>query len=94
MSNLFVSAVIKANPDKDLDLVRNELKKMISETQKEVGCFKFEGYEDNSEKGVFTLWEEFADPEALAQHFREPHTVAYINQKLTSVVTANYTSSL
>ncbi|MEJ2793421.1 antibiotic biosynthesis monooxygenase [Iodobacter sp. LRB] len=94
MPHLFVSAVIKANPEKDLDTVRGELKRMILASHSEVDCFKFECLEDLDEVGTFVLWEEWASSEALAQHFKEAHTQHYLQQNLTTVATIHKLNTL
>lgn len=90
MSTYLVSALIKANPEKDIALIRIELKKLVQATLKEKGCLRFECLEDLNTLGVFSLWEEFENKEALDQHFKEPATVAFFEQNLTSVLKVNF----
>lgn len=94
MSNYYVTAVIEANEGVDLELVRSELKELARETIKEVDCFLFDVREVVSEEGVFVLWEEFSSKEALDYHFTLKHTIKYVDQDLTKIRSAVFSSEI
>ena len=70
----------------------NELRRLCQKTRKEKNCYRFDCFQDKENPKVFILHEEFKDKYSLNLHFSLPHTKFYLEQSLTSVVKAYFTS--
>lgn len=54
--------------------------------QEEPGCLRFDVVGDPEDENAFWVYEVFADAEALAEHRRTPHFLAWQREKAESVV--------
>ena len=85
MSTLWVSAGLKATPNKPVSEVKQALIELQQATIKEEGCLIFDVLQHRDAPSLCTLWEEWESDEALRQHFEMPHTLEYLAQSLTEV---------
>ncbi len=85
MSNLWISAGIELQDGADLQKTKNALSQLVEDTLKEPGCIRFEILQQQDKPQCFTLWECWADDDALKAHFAAPHTKAYLAQDFTKV---------
>ncbi|MDG6079015.1 antibiotic biosynthesis monooxygenase [Erythrobacter litoralis] len=58
-----------------LDEAREAIRAILEDTRAEEGCLTFKLAEDE-DAGVLHLYEEWADPKALAHHHAQSYTVA------------------
>ena len=65
-----------------------QAQKIVTATEAEAGCISYRIYVHPTERNTFFIFEEWATPEALAQHFQTPHLHAF-NAYLASVLTSN-----
>ena len=86
MENLWVSAGIRLTKHADLAETKQALLALRDETLKEPGCLQFDILQQRDHPENFTLWEHWKREEDLQNHFREPHTTAYLARDLTEVV--------
>ena len=85
MSTYFISAGIELQKGADLRQAELGLKQLVEQTRQEPGCLLFEIRQDLSDPSKFTLWENWKDRQALADHFEMPHTKAFLARKLTQI---------
>ncbi len=77
MSKLTIVANITVNPDK-IDLVKNELEKLIPITRGEKGCLQYDLHQDNENPGHFLFYENWESRELWQTHMSAPHLAAYM----------------
>ncbi|MCZ4281446.1 antibiotic biosynthesis monooxygenase [Kiloniella laminariae] len=82
---LWISAGIEVQDHAEIERARTELEKLVAATQHEPDCFKFEILQNIEKPQCFTLWECWADADALKAHFETTHTKAYLALGLTEV---------
>ena len=74
---LTIVAHIEAQPDK-LDLVRNELLKLIPPTLVEPGCIQYDLHQDNENPCQFMFFENWESRELWQTHMNSPQLKAYL----------------
>lgn len=74
MSQITVIAVLKAKPGLESQ-VKQELEKMVEETQKEKGCINYDLHEQLGTPGTFLFHENWESQEALDNHMQTPHFI-------------------
>ena len=94
--NIYLSAVFHIKENSMMDAIEL-LKKLVIETRKEKGCVQYDLFEDNKNKGVFFIHENWESNENLHNHqvsdnmmkFREGitsllenPTIVYVGNKL------------
>ncbi|WP_375229032.1 putative quinol monooxygenase [Roseobacter sp. S98] len=77
MAKLTIFANIKANPDK-VDLVRQELLRLIDITRAEPGCINYDLHQDNENPAHFMFYENWESRELWQTHMNAPHLAAYM----------------
>ena len=77
MAKLTIVANIKANPDK-VDLVRQELLRLIDITRAEPGCINYDLHQDNENPAHFMFYENWESRELWQTHMNAPHLAAYM----------------
>jgi len=77
MSTLTIIANIKANQDK-IDLVKNELIKLISITRTEEGCINYDLHQDNENPTHFLFYEKWESRELWQKHMGNQHLKDYM----------------
>ena len=77
MAKLTIVANIKANPDK-VDLVRQELLRLIDITRAEPGCINYDLHQDNESPAHFMFYENWESRELWQTHMNAPHLAAYM----------------
>ena len=77
MAKLTIVANIKANPDK-VDLVRQELLRLIEITRAEPGCINYDLHQDNENPAHFMFYENWESRELWQTHMNAPHLAAYM----------------
>jgi len=55
-------------PDSDLFEIKKELPKHIDQTLKEEGCLVFNVTQDDSDKNIYNVYEEFVDRASFERH--------------------------
>lgn len=88
MSQLTIVANIHAYPDK-IDLVKAELKTLISITQAEEGCIQYDLHQDNDDPAHFLFYENWESRELWQTHMNAPHLADYM--KATEGAVAEFT---
>lgn len=78
MSRLTIIANVYANPDK-IDLVKDELEKLIPVTRAEKGCLQYDLQQDNERPEYFLVYEVWESRELWQAHMNAPHLSAYID---------------
>lgn len=78
MSKLTIIANVYANPDK-IDLVKDELEKLIPVTRAEKGCLQYDLQQDNEHPEYFLVYEVWESRELWQAHMSAPHLSAYID---------------
>lgn len=77
MSKLTIVANIYANPSK-IDLVKNELRKLIPITRAEEGCIQYDLHQDNEDPTHFTFYENWLTRELWQTHMGAAHLSQYV----------------
>ena len=75
MTNLTIIANITAEPDQ-VDLVRDELHKLIEPTRAEAGCVQYDLHQDNENPASFLFFEIWESRELWQQHLASAHIEA------------------
>lgn len=77
MSKLTIVANIKAKSDK-VDLVKNELEKLINTTRAEAGCLQYDLHQDNENPAHFLFFENWESRELWQTHMNNQHLKDYM----------------
>jgi quinol monooxygenase YgiN len=77
MSKLTIIANILANKDK-IDLVKNELIKLIKITREEQGCINYDLHQDNHNPAHFMFHENWETRELWQVHMNNKHLADYM----------------
>ena len=77
MSQLTIVANIHANADK-IDLVKEELLKLIDITRAEPGCINYDLHQDNDNPAHFMFYENWESRDLWQTHMNAPHLAAYM----------------
>ena len=77
MAKLTIVANIKANLEK-VDLVRQELLRLIEITRAEPGCINYDLHQDNENPAHFMFYENWESRELWQTHMNAPHLAAYM----------------
>lgn len=74
--NIYLSAVFHIKENSMMDAIEL-LKKLVIETRKEKGCIQYDLYEDNRNKGVFFIHENWESNEDLHNHQVSLHLMKF-----------------
>lgn len=74
--NIYLSAVIHIKENYMMDAIEI-LKKLVIETRKEKGCIQYELFEDNRNKGVFFIHENWESNDHLHNHQVSEHMMKF-----------------
>lgn len=77
MAKLTIVANIKANPAK-IDLVKEELLKLIDITRAEKGCINYDLHQNNEDPAHFVFYENWESRELWQIHMGNPHLKDYL----------------
>ena len=77
MANLTIVATIKVAADK-VDLVRDELLKLIETTRAEAGCIRYDLHRDDRDPACFLFFEIWESRDLWQEHMKAPHLAAYM----------------
>lgn len=77
MANLTIVANIVAHADK-IELVHEELKKLIDITRAENGCVQYDLHQNNDNPAHFMFYENWETRELWQTHMSAPHLAAYM----------------
>lgn len=77
MPKLTIVANIKAKSDK-VELVKTELKKLISITRAEEGCINYDLHQDNQNPAHFLFYENWESRELWQAHMNNQHLKDYL----------------
>ena len=86
LKGYFVTAEIHVKNENNIDLAKEQLKKLRKETLKEEGCTIFSIHQSNENPDIFIMWERFENESAYKKHFEYEHTKKYISLNLTEVI--------
>lgn len=84
MNKLTIVSNIIANEDK-IELVKNELLKLIPITRDEEGCINYDLYQDNENPAHFTFYENWETKELWEIHMNNTHLSEYMKATEWSV---------
>ncbi len=76
MKNLTIVARIVAKKE-SVELVHEELMKLIEPTRKEEGCLQYDLHRDNNDLSVFVFYENWTSRELWQKHMNNDHLAAY-----------------
>lgn len=76
MEKLTIIANIVANADK-IELVRDELLKLIDNTRQELGCINYDLHQDQHNPAHFVFYENWQSAQALEAHLASKHISEY-----------------
>ncbi len=88
MTKLTIIANIHANPEK-IELVKEELLKLIQITRDEEGCINYDLHQDNENPAHFTFYENWESKELWQIHMNNQHLADYM--KATEGCVENFT---
>ncbi|WP_379969886.1 putative quinol monooxygenase [Epilithonimonas sp. UC225_85] len=74
--NIYLSAVIHIKENSMMDAIEL-LKKLVIESRKETGCVQYDLFEDNRNKGVFFIHENWESSEDLHNHQVSEHMMKF-----------------
>lgn len=74
--SLTIIATVIAAPN-DVELVKNELSKLVKETVKEAGCIRYDLHQDLANPAHFVFYECWESRELLEQHLQSAHIAAF-----------------
>ncbi|MFC4687082.1 MAG: antibiotic biosynthesis monooxygenase [Chryseobacterium sp. 36-9] len=74
--NIYLSAIIHIKENSIMDAIEL-LKKLVIETRKEKGCVQYDLFEDNRNKGVFFIHENWETNEDLHHHQVSDHMMIF-----------------
>lgn len=74
--NIYLSAVFHIKENSMMDAIEL-LKKLVIETRREKGCIQYDLYEDNRNKGVFFIHENWESNEDLHNHQVSDHMMKF-----------------
>ena len=77
MAKLTIVANIIANSD-NIDLVKEELLKLINITRAESGCINYDLHQDNDNPAHFLFYENWESRELWQDHMGNEHLLAYL----------------
>ncbi|MEM7227228.1 MAG: putative quinol monooxygenase [Planctomycetota bacterium] len=77
MAALTIVAHITANPDA-VELVREELQRLIATTRAEDGCVQYDLHQDNDNPAHFMFFENWTSRELWQQHMNNQHLKDYL----------------
>ena len=77
MTTLTIAANIIAKQS-HIQLVKNELLKLIEITRLEDGCINYDLYQDNENKTNFMFYENWESKELWQQHMNNDHLKSYV----------------
>ncbi|MFG0258099.1 MAG: putative quinol monooxygenase [Phycisphaerales bacterium JB043] len=77
MPQLIIVARIQAKDDK-IELVKNQLLKLIGTTHKEPGCVKYDLHQDNKNPAHFLFYEIWDSRELWQTHMANQHLKEYM----------------
>jgi len=77
MSKLTIAANIIAKADK-IELVKNELLKLIELTRSEAGCINYDLHQDNENPAHFMFYENWQSRELWQAHMENQHLKDYL----------------
>ncbi|MCW8880062.1 MAG: antibiotic biosynthesis monooxygenase [Kangiellaceae bacterium] len=77
MTQLTIVANIKAKQGK-VELVKNELMKLINTTRKESGCINYDLHQDNDNPAHFLFYENWKSREHWSAHMNSQHLKEYL----------------
>ncbi len=86
MNELWINAVITTQKGQAIAEIKAALAHLRQATLTETGCLRFEVLQHKACPESFTLWEGWKSEQDLHDHFQAPHTLAYLDRKLTEVV--------
>jgi quinol monooxygenase YgiN len=76
---LTVVAKIKAKPGLE-EKVKQEVLGLIAPTRKEPGCLNYDLHQDQEDKSVLLLYENWVSRKDLDDHLKLPHMVAFLGK--------------
>ncbi len=74
--NIYLSAIIHIKENSIMDAIEL-LKRLVIETRKEKGCIQYDLFEDNRNKGVFFIHENWETNEDLHNHQVSDHMLKF-----------------
>ena len=77
MSELTVIAKVVAKKD-TIEIVKEELLKLIAPTRNEKGCNEYILHQDNEDPALFIFYETWQSQDCLEQHMKSPHFKRYL----------------
>lgn len=80
--SIHIVAILTAKNDK-VDLLHEELKSLVKDTQKEPACFQYELYQDVESPNIFIMLEEWENEDGIKNHAESNHFVGFLKKTET-----------
>ncbi|WP_412179245.1 putative quinol monooxygenase [Vibrio fortis] len=85
---IFVTAELRIKPNIERAVAIEAIEQFCLDMQSEPGCLQAIATYDEKQSDRVILLEQYADREAINQHFGMPHTQAFIQTDMTELVQA------
>ena len=85
---IFVTAELRIKPNIERAVAIEAIEQFCLDMQSEPGCLQAIATYDEKQSDRVILLEQYADHEAINQHFGMPHTQAFIQTDMTELVQA------
>ncbi|MFA0567471.1 putative quinol monooxygenase, partial [Vibrio gallaecicus] len=85
-SSIFVTAELKIQDGIDREQTIKAIEQFCLDMQSEEGCLQATASYDSEDLQRVILWERYQDKAAIQAHFVMPHTQAFIDRGLTTLV--------
>ncbi|MEF1228248.1 antibiotic biosynthesis monooxygenase [Vibrio fortis] len=85
---IFVTAELRIKPNIERAVAIEAIEQFCLDIQSEPGCLQAIATYDEKQSDRVILLEQYADREAINQHFGMPHTQAFIQTNMTELVQA------
>ncbi|WP_261883373.1 putative quinol monooxygenase [Vibrio pelagius] len=87
-NSIFVTAELRIKPNIERAVAIEAIEQFCLDMQSEPGCLQAIATYDEKQSDRVILLEQYADREAINQHFGMPHTQAFIQTDMTELVQA------
>ncbi|MBT2623699.1 putative quinol monooxygenase [Chryseobacterium sp. ISL-6] len=84
--SIHIIAILTTKND-TVDILHEELKSLVKETQKETACFQYELHQDIESPNIFIMLEEWENEEGIKKHNESDHFLAFLKKSETLMLT-------
>ena len=77
--SIHIIAILTAKND-TVDILHEELKSLVKETQKETACFQYELHQDIESPNIFIMLEEWENEDGIKSHAESNHFLDFLEK--------------